>query len=73
MNKTIVIIIAVALGIYCLPTILAIIGSVFAVLIGLVAAVFAIGLTAFVTLAPLLIFVWLVWWLVRDKRKPQQY
>lgn len=73
MNKTIVIILAVALGIYCLPTILAIIGSVFAILIGLVAALFAIGITAVVTLAPLLLFVWLIWWLVRDNRKQQQY
>ncbi|WP_019677078.1 hypothetical protein [Arsukibacterium perlucidum] len=73
MNKTIVIILAVALGIYCLPTILAIVGSVFAILIGLVAAVFAIGITAVVTLAPLLLFVWLIWWLVRDNRKQQQY
>lgn len=73
MNKTIVIILAVLLGIYCLPTILAIIGSAFAILLGLVAAVLAIGITAIVTLAPLLLFVWLVWWLVRDNRKQNQY
>lgn len=73
MNKTIVIILVVLLGIYCLPTILAIAGSVFAILIGLVAAVFAIGITAVVTLAPLLLFVWLVWWLVSDNRKQRQY
>jgi hypothetical protein len=73
MNKTVIIIIAVALGIYCLPTILAIIGSVFGLMLGLIAAVFAIGITAIVTLAPLLLFVWLVWWLLRDNRKTQQY
>ncbi len=73
MNKTVVIILAVLLGIYCLPAIIAIIGSVFGILLGLVAAVFAIGLTAIFTLAPLLLFVWLVWWLVRDTRKQRQY
>lgn len=73
MNKTVIIIIAVALGIYSLPTILAIMGSVFGLMLGLIAAVFAIGITAIVTLAPLLLFVWLVWWLLRDNRKTQQY
>ncbi|KKO48366.1 hypothetical protein VT06_11740 [Arsukibacterium sp. MJ3] len=73
MNNTVIIILAVLLGIYCLPTILAIIGSVFGILLGLVAAVLALGITAVFTLAPLLLFGWLVWWLVRDNRKQRQY
>jgi hypothetical protein len=73
MKNTIVIILAVILGIYCLPTILAIIGSVFGILLGLVTAVLALGITAIFTLAPLLLFVWLVWWLVRDNRKQRHY
>jgi hypothetical protein len=73
MNKTVIIILAVVLGIYCLPTILAIIGSVFGILLGLVAAVLGIGITAIFTLLPLLLFGWLVWWLVRDNRKQRQY
>lgn len=73
MNKTIVIILLVLLGLYCLPTLLAIVGAMFGIIVGLIAAVFAIGLTFLVTLGPVLLFIALLWWLIRDTRRQRQY
>lgn len=73
MNRTVVIILLVILGIYCLPTILAIIAGIFALAIGLVGAILGIGITFLVTLAPILIVAYLIWWLVRDNRRNAKY
>lgn len=73
MNRTVVIILLVILGIYCLPTILAIIAGIFALAVGLVGAILGIGITFLVTLAPILIVAYLIWWLVRDNKRNRQY
>jgi len=73
MNRTLVIILLVAVGIYCLPTLLAIVATIFALAVGLVGAVIGIGITFLVTLAPILIVAYLVWWLVRDNRRHRQH
>ena len=73
MNRTLVIILLVAVGIYCLPTILAIIAGMFALDIGLVGAILGVGITLLVTLGPILLVGYLIWWLVRDNRRQRQY
>jgi len=73
MNRTLVIILLVAVGIYCLPTILAIIAGMFALAIGLVGAILGVGITLLVTLGPILLVGYLIWWLVRDNRRQRQY
>ncbi|GGW52729.1 hypothetical protein [Alishewanella tabrizica] len=73
MNRTLVIILLVAVGIYCLPTILAIIAGIFALAIGLVGAILGVGITLLVTLGPILLVGYLIWWLVRDNRRQRQY
>lgn len=73
MNRTIVIILLVAVGIYCLPSLIAIAATIFGLLIGLVGAVIGIGLTLLFTVLPLVILGYLIWWLVRDNKRGRQY
>ena len=73
MNRTLVIVLLVAVGIYCLPTVFAIIATVFALAIGLMGAILGIGISILVTVLPLLLVGYLVWWLLRDNRKQQNY
>ncbi|MBZ9611315.1 hypothetical protein [Rheinheimera maricola] len=73
MNRTIAVILLVIVGIYCLPSLLAIIGTVFGILMGVVGALLGIGISLAVTVLPLLIFAYLIWWLVRDNRRSRQY
>lgn len=73
MNRTIVIILLVAVGIYCLPSLIAITATIFGLLIGLVGAVIGIGVTLLFTVLPLVILGYLVWWLVRDNKRSRQY
>ncbi|MDP4946289.1 MAG: hypothetical protein NWQ42_00215 [Alishewanella sp.] len=70
MNRTLATILIIAIGIYCLPTLLAILATVFAVIMGVIGAIIGIGVSLAVTVLPLLILGYLVWWLVRDKRQP---
>lgn len=73
MNRTLVIVLLVIVGIYCLPTILAIIAGIFALAVGLVGAILGIAITFLVTLAPVLLVGYLIWWLVRDNKRSRQY
>lgn len=73
MNRTIAIILLVAVGIYCLPTLLAIVATVFGVLIGVAGAILGIGISLLVTALPVIIVGYLIWWLVRDNRRSRQY
>lgn len=73
MNRTLVIILLVAVGIYCLPSLIAIAATILGLLIGLVGAVIGIGLTLLFTVLPLVILGYLIWWLVRDNKRSRQY
>ncbi|WP_423187390.1 hypothetical protein ACO1PK_04040 [Alishewanella sp. d11] len=73
MNRTLVIVLLVIVGIYCLPTIFAIIAGIFALAVGLVGAILGIAITFLVTLAPVLLVGYLIWWLVRDNKRSRQY
>lgn len=73
MNRTLVIILLVAVGIYCLPTLLAAIATIFAIVIGVFGAILGVGISLVVTLLPVIIVGYLIWWLVRDNRRNRQY
>lgn len=73
MNRTLVIILLVAVGIYCLPTLLAAITTIFAIVIGVFGAILGVGISLVVTLLPVIIVGYLIWWLVRDNRRNRQY
>lgn len=73
MNRTLVIVLLVAIGIYCLPTLLAIAATIFGLALGLVGAVIGIGISVLVTLAPLVLIAYLVWWIVRDNKRRTGY
>lgn len=73
MSRTIVIILLVAIGIYCLPGILALAATLFAIIIGVAGAVIGVGISLAVTLLPLIIMAYLIWWLVRDNRQRRQH
>lgn len=73
MSRTIVIILLVAIGIYCLPGILALAATLFAIIVGIAGAVIGVGISLVVTLLPLIIMAYLIWWLVRDNRRRSQY
>ncbi|MEH8019063.1 hypothetical protein MN202_17630 [Rheinheimera muenzenbergensis] len=73
MHRTIVIILLVAVGIYCLPSLLAMAATIFAIIIGIFGAIIGVGISLAVTLLPLIIFGYLLWWLVRDNRRSRQY
>jgi hypothetical protein len=69
MNRTIAIILLIALGLYCFPVIFGVVAGAFAIVIGIAAAVFAAGLSLLFTLLPYIILAYLIWWLLRDNRQ----
>ena len=71
MSRTIVIILLVAIGIYCLPGILALAATLFAIIVGIAGAIIGVGISLVVTLLPFIIMAFLIWWLVRDNRRSQ--
>uniref|UniRef100_A0A486XNQ1 Uncharacterized protein n=1 Tax=Rheinheimera sp. BAL341 TaxID=1708203 RepID=A0A486XNQ1_9GAMM len=73
MNRTLVIILLVIVGIYCLPSLLAIVGTAFGIVMGIFGALLGIGISLAVTVLPVLIVVYLIWWLVRDNRRSRQH
>ena len=73
MNRSLVIILLVVVGIYYLPTLLAAIATVFAIVIGVFGAILGVGISLVVTLLPVIIVGYLIWWLVRDNRRNRQY
>jgi hypothetical protein len=73
MNRTLVIILLVVVGIYCLPTLLAVAAAIFAIVIGVFGAILGVGISLVVTLLPVIIVGYLIWWLVRDNRRNRQY
>lgn len=73
MNRTLVIILLVIVGIYCLPTLLAAVATIFAIVIGIFGAILSVGISLVVTLLPVIIVGYLIWWLVRDNRRNHQY
>lgn len=73
MNRTLVIILLVIAGIYCLPTLLTIAATIFAIVIGIFGAIVGIGISLVVTLLPVIIVGYLIWWLLRDNRRNRQY
>jgi phage shock protein PspC (stress-responsive transcriptional regulator) len=68
MNRTIAIILLVAVGIYCFPTLLGIIASAFGIAVGMAGAIFGVGISLLFTLLPYVILAYVIWWLVHDKR-----
>lgn len=73
MNRTLVIILLVVVGIYCLPSLLALAATIFAIVIGVFGAILGVGISLVVTLLPVIIVGYLIWWLVRDNRRNRQY
>jgi phage shock protein PspC (stress-responsive transcriptional regulator) len=71
MNRTIAIILLVAVGIYCLPTLLGIVASAFGIAVGVAGAIFGVGISLLFTVLPYLILAYVIWWLVREKRSNQ--
>lgn len=68
MNRTIVIILLVALGIYCFPTLIGLVATAFGIAVGVAATLFGIGISLLFSILPYLVLGYLVWWLVRDNR-----
>jgi hypothetical protein len=68
MNRTIAIVLLVAVGIYCLPTLLAIIGTVLGIIVGVAGAIFGVGISLLFSVLPYVILAYVIWWLVREKR-----
>lgn len=73
MSRVIVIILAIALGIYCFPTIVAVAAGLFAAIIGVAATIFGVAVSLAFTILPYLLFAYLIWWLVRDNRRSRQH
>jgi hypothetical protein len=73
MNRTLVIILLVIVGIYCLPSLLALVGTVFGIVMGIFGALLGIAISLAVTVLPVLIVAYLIWWLVRDNRRSRQH
>lgn len=69
MNRTIAIILVVALGIYCFPTLVGIVATAFGMAIGIADTLFGVGISLLFSVLPYLILGYLVWWLVRDNRR----
>lgn len=73
MTRTLAIVLLIIVGIYCLPSVLAILATVFAVAVGIFGAILGVAVSLAVTLLPIIIFGYLIWWLVRDNRRSRQY
>ena len=69
MNKTIVAILVVALGIYCFPALIGMVAAAFGIAVGVLATLFSIGVSLLFTVLPYIILGYLIWWLVRDNRR----
>lgn len=73
MTRTLAIVLLIIVGIYCLPSVLAILATVFAVAVGIFGAILGVAVSLIVTLLPIIIVGYLIWWLVRDNRRSRQY
>jgi hypothetical protein len=73
MNRTLATILLIAVGIYCLPGLIALAATVFAIVLGVAGALIGVVISLVVTLLPLVIVGYLIWWLVRDNRRSRQY
>ena len=73
MTRTLAIVLLIIVGIYCLPSVLAILATVFAVTVGLFGAILGVAVSLAVTLLPIIIVGYLIWWLIRDNRRSRQY
>ena len=73
MNRTIAIVLLIIIGIYCLPSVVAIVGTVFGIVVGVAGAILGVGISLLITLLPVIIVGYLIWWLVRDNRRGRQY
>ncbi|WP_166836816.1 hypothetical protein [Rheinheimera pleomorphica] len=73
MTRTLAIVLLIIVGIYCLPSVLAILATVFAVAVGLFGAILGVAVSLAVTLLPIIIVGYLIWWLIRDNRRSRQY
>ncbi len=73
MNRTVAIILLIAIGIYCLPTLLALVVTLFAVIVGVFGAIIGVTISLAVTLLPVIVVGYLIWWLVRDNRRSRDY
>ena len=71
MNRTIAIILLIAVGIYCFPTILGAVAAAFGIAVGLAATLLGVGLSVFFTVLPYLLLAYVIWWLIRDNRSRQ--
>jgi len=71
MNRTIAIILLIAVGIYCFPAILAAVAGAFGIAVGLAATLLGVGLSVLFTVLPYLILAYVIWWLIRDNRSRQ--
>lgn len=73
MTRTLAIVLLIIVGIYCLPSVLAILATVFAVAVGIFGAILGVAVSLIVTLLPIIIVGYLIWWLLRDNRRSRQY
>ena len=73
MTRTLAIVLLIIVGIYCLPSVLAILATVFTVAVGIFGAILGVVVSLIVTLLPIIIVGYLIWWLVRDNRRNRQY
>lgn len=71
MNRTIAIILLIAVGIYCFPAILGAVAGAFGIAVGLAATLLGVGLSVLFTVLPYLILAYVIWWLIRDNRSRQ--
>lgn len=71
MNRTIAIILLIAVGIYCFPGILGAIAGAFGIAVGLAATLLGVGLSVLFTVLPYLLLAYVIWWLIRDNRSRQ--
>ena len=73
MSRTLAIILLIIVGIYCLPTVQAIIDTLVCIIVGVAGAILGVGISLAVTLLPLIIVGYLIWYLLRDNRRNRQY
>jgi hypothetical protein len=73
MTRTIAIVLLIIVGIYCLPTLLAILAAAFGIAMGIFGAILGVAISLAVTVLPVIIVGYLIWWLIRDNRRSRQY
>lgn len=69
MNRTIAIILVIALGLYCFPTLIGVVATAFGVAVGIAGTLFGVGVSLVFSVLPYIILAYLIWWLVRDNRR----